>query len=61
MKGRYSIATRKVARSVMKMLNKHTMTDEHAAAILRDNKNRFTDSKVEQLVPLLIKIGMVKK
>jgi ubiquinone/menaquinone biosynthesis C-methylase UbiE len=61
MKGRYSVFTRKVARSVMRMLNRHTMTTEHAAAILRDQKNRFADAKVGQLEPLLVKITLVKK
>jgi len=61
MKGRYSTVTRKVARSVMSLLNRHTMTAEHAAAILRDHKNRFADAKVGQLEPLLVKIILVKK
>jgi len=61
MKGRYNIVTRKVARSLMKMLNKHTMTAEQATAILSDHKNRFADVKVEQLEPLLIKVTLVKK
>lgn len=61
MKGRYSILTRKVARSVMRMLNKHTMTTEHATAILREHKNRFADAKVGQLEPLLVKIMLVKE
>jgi ubiquinone/menaquinone biosynthesis C-methylase UbiE len=61
MKGRYNIVTRKVARSVMRMLNKHTMTAEHATAILRDYKTRFADAKVGQLEPLLVKIVLVKK
>jgi len=60
MKGRYNIITRKVARSVMKMLSKHTIIADHAKAILTDHKNRFGDAKVEQLEPLLVKIVLVK-
>jgi hypothetical protein len=45
----------------MRMLNKHTMTAEHATAILRDYKTRFADAKVGQLEPLLVKIVLVKK
>ncbi len=61
MKGRYNIATRKVARSVMKMLSKHTITAEHATAIATEHKNKFSEARVEQLEPLLVKIVLVKK
>jgi hypothetical protein len=37
------------------------MTPERAAAILRDHKNRFAETKVGQLEPLLVKIILVKK
>jgi hypothetical protein len=62
MKDRYNIVTRKIARSVMKMLNKHTMTAEQATAIATvQHKDRFGDARVEHLEPLLVKIALVKK
>jgi ubiquinone/menaquinone biosynthesis C-methylase UbiE len=61
MKGRYNIVSIKVARSVMKMLSKHTITAEHATVIATEHKNRFGEARVEQLEPLLVKIVLVKK
>jgi ubiquinone/menaquinone biosynthesis C-methylase UbiE len=61
MKSRYNIVTRKVARSVMKMLTRHTMNVEHATVMASELKLRFGDARVEQIEPLLLKIVLIKK
>jgi len=61
MKKRYNIITRKVARLVIKMLGGHLITVERAKEILRDQKNRFANFKVEKLEPLMIKMTLTKE
>jgi ubiquinone/menaquinone biosynthesis C-methylase UbiE len=59
-KSKYNMIVRKFAPLFVRILSKHTITVEHAQTILRDKKNRFAHTKVEQLEPLLVKMILIK-
>ena len=61
MKKKYKLFTRKAVGLGIKILCRHTITVVNAEEILRNQKSRFDQYKIDQIEPMLIKITLTKK